>query len=305
MSRKRFRVGLALGGGAARGLAHIGVLQALAEADIPIAVIAGTSAGALVGACYALTETPREMEVRVLRFLQSPEFRRTKLEFLRERRAGDRPGFMAGMRSLLTKGALLTSSMTRPSYISEENFVLGIERILEDVPVSSTRVPFAAVALDVKSGAEVVLRSGSLRRAVCASCAIPGVFPPVAVDGKLLVDGGWVDPVPVKPARAMGADFVIAVDISSDPLETGGFDRGVDLVFRTNALARHHLKELQIEGANFVLRPDVGEIHWADFGRIREVIERGRNAVAGSLDAIREHLSGGERKWLVTKLFSR
>ena len=130
-----FRVGLALGGGAARGVAHIGVIRALEEAKIPIDIITGTSAGALVGACYALTRNVDEVQNRVVSFLQSKEFRRTKLDLLRERKKEDQvPKFFDNLKAFLKKGVFYTSSVTRISYISEENFVQGINAILDCGP---------------------------------------------------------------------------------------------------------------------------------------------------------------------------
>lgn len=304
---KAFRVGLALGGGAARGLSHIGALRAMEEAKIPIDVIAGTSAGALVGACYAMTRNVNEVRRRVTGFLQSKEFRKTKIEFLRERKReegappeGNRPRFFDNLKTFLRKGVFYTSSVTRISYIPEENFAEGINAILEDVSVERTLLPFAAVAVDLISGEEVVLRKGSLRTAVRASCAIPGVFPPTPLNGMLLVDGGWVDPVPVDPARRLGANFVIAMDISSDIDEPGNLTRGIEVILRTNAVTRHLLKEVRLKDADVIIRPDVGDLHWADFGKVDEGIEKGYMAAKAKIPEIRSRL----KKVQIKSLFS-
>ena len=183
---RRRKVGLALGGGSARGWAHIGVLRALAEAGLQPDVICGTSIGALVGAAYAAGELDRlERWVRnmsvseVIRFLD------------------------ISLTTGLLKGERLVQYL-------RDNF--------SDRPIESMAMPFAAVATALSTGAEVWLREGSTVDAVRASITLPGIFTPIICDGELLVDGGLVNPVPVSLARAMGADVVIAVDLNSDLL---------------------------------------------------------------------------------------
>src|SRR5713101_7568039 len=210
-----FKVGLALGGGAARGLAHIGVLKALEEGEIPIDLIVGTSIGALVGGVYATTRSASATEKRFLDFIFSKEFKRSKFDFLRESREA-RPGLFYNFISLVKKGIFYSFSMAKTSWVSAEHFEHNINALLDDVPIEQTAIPFAAVAADITRWEEVVLRSGPLRRAVSASSAVPGLLPPVTIEGRTLIDGGWITKVPVVPALNMGADLVIAVDVSKD-----------------------------------------------------------------------------------------
>lgn len=181
---RRPRVGLALGGGAARGWAHLGVLRALSEAGVRPDVVCGTSIGALVGAAYA---------------------------------AGELDGFEAWVRGLGVREivSLLDVSLGG-GMLKGERLVELLRQNFVDRPVDELPVPFAAVATDLRTGAEVWLREGSTVEAVRASIALPALFTPVVRDGALLVDGGLVNPVPVSLARAMGAEAVIAVDLSSD-----------------------------------------------------------------------------------------
>lgn len=185
-AEQRSRVGLALGSGAARGWAHIGVIRALEQAGVRIEVVCGTSIGALVGAAYAAGELDRfEDWVRGLGIM-------------------DVVGFMdVRLGSGLLKGERLMGFL-------REHFA---DRSLEELAM-----PFAAVATSLHTGREVWLRHGSTLHAVRASIALPGLFAPVLYEGSVLVDGGLVNPVPVSLARAMGADVVIAVDLNSDTL---------------------------------------------------------------------------------------
>lgn len=185
--RRKVRVGLALGSGAARGWAHVGVIRALEQAGIRPDLVCGTSIGALVGAVYAGGELDR--------FEQ----------------------WLLGMRVKDVVGLAdvsLASGMLKGERLME--FFRG--RFIKH-PIENLSLPFAAVATDLRTGAEVWLRDGSAIDAVRASIALPAVFTPVLHDGRTLVDGGLVNPVPVSLARAMGADVVIAVDLSSEMLD--------------------------------------------------------------------------------------
>jgi NTE family protein len=182
----RLRVGLALGSGSARGWAHIGVIRALEQAGIRADLVCGTSIGALVGAAYAAGELDR-FEHWVLGL-----------------GIRDVIGFMdVSLSSGLLKG---------------ERLMDFFRRHFADRPIEELAMPFAAVATSLRAGTEVWLRRGSTLRAVRASIALPGLFAPVFYEGSVLVDGGLVNPVPVSLARAMGAEVVIAVDLSSDIL---------------------------------------------------------------------------------------
>jgi len=186
-SPRKPRIGLALGGGSARGWAHIGVIRALEQAGITPDFVCGTSIGALVGAVYAAGELA--------------QFEQWALNL----KISDVISYMdVSLGSGLLKGERIMDFIRRDY----------VDRAIEDLPI-----PFAAVSTSLKSGAEVWLREGSTLEAVRASIAIPGLFEPVLKEGAILVDGGLVNPVPVSLARAMGADFVIAVDLSSGVLE--------------------------------------------------------------------------------------
>jgi NTE family protein len=184
--RNKCTVGVALGGGAARGWAHVGVLRALERAGVKPALVCGTSVGALVGAAYA---------------------------------AGELDRFEKWVRSMGVADVVAFLDITLSSgLVKGERLVQFLRRELADRPIESLPLPFAAVATVLATGAELWLKQGSAVEAVRASIALPGLFTPVLRDGELLVDGGLVNPVPVSLARAMGADVVIAVDLNSDLL---------------------------------------------------------------------------------------
>ena len=272
-----FKVGLALGGGAARGLAHIGVLKVLEEKRIPIDLIVGTSVGALVGGVYATTRSASATEKRFRDFIFSKEFKRAKFDFLKESKEAH-PRLFSNVIALLKRGIFYSLAIAKTSWVSAEQFEHNINALLDDVRIEETTIPFAAIAADISRGEEVVLQSGSLRRAVSASSAVPGLLPPVPINGRLLIDGGWINKVPVIPALSMGADMVIAVDVSKEIEDTADFKSGLNIMVRANAIRTEALKEMQCRLADVVIEPDVGRIHWADFSAMEECVARGEEA---------------------------
>ncbi len=288
-SNWRLQVGLALGGGAARGMAHLGVLRAIERAKLPIDIIVGTSMGAIIGAAYAAGRSAADLEVQVRDVLTSEEFRRNRLSFLRETKA-QRGHVLFSVANLVRRGIFYGVSTMRSSFLSAEEFAGSIGAIVPDVLIQDLPTRFGAVALDIESAQEVVLASGSLRRATAASSAIPGILPPVRHNDRLLIDGGWVDKVPVIPAFKLGADVVIAVDISAGIEDARGYRRGVDIMVRANAIKDSTLVTYLCRLADVVIEPAVKSIHWADFGAFEQCFQAGDVAASGQVDRIRQLL---------------
>lgn len=294
-------VGLALGGGAARGLAHIGVLYELESAGVKVDLIVGSSAGALVGALYAIHPSAKFVEEKSRGFLNSREFRQTKLDFLRHREENP-PGFFYNIKSFVMKGILLTSSVTRKGFVHPNSFRAAIEHLVGRHTFNDLKLPFSAIAADVQSGEEVIISEGLIADALIASCSIPGIFPPFEYNGRILVDGSWVSPVPVSAARKLGATLVIGVDISRDLDDTRELERGLNVVLRTSAITRQRLKELELKDADIVIRPEVGNIHWANFSKLNLLIELGREACRQKIEEIKKATRKGLFQTILPKL---
>ena len=282
------KVCLALGGGAARGLAHLGVLKVFEDAKLPMHMITGTSLGALVGGMYASQPDATYWIERVDQYLRSFRSRKTRLEVIRRLEMPNHEhGFFADMANLVRKGFFWGVTATKPAFISVEDYEAFLDPIIPDIQIENTTIPYACVATDIRNGKRVVFTCGSMRTAVRASCALPGIFPPVRDSGMLLVDGGWVERVPVIAAQNMGADVIIAVDVSS---EIAKFDEssGLDIVLRADAVTRVFLNSLLRDEADVAVRPDVGDIHWADFSDPRGLIRKGELATLESIVEIRK-----------------
>lgn len=283
------KVGLALGGGAARGLAHLGVLRVLEREKVPIDVIVGTSMGAILGGAYAAGQNIDELESCVRQVLSSEEFRKNRLDFLRETKE-QRGGLLFSMSNLIRKGIFYGMSTLRTSFLSAEEFERSFEAIIPQARIENLPIRFAAVALDIDAAQEVVLCQGDLRTAARASAAIPGMLPPVLINGRKLIDGGWVDKVPVLPCFKLGADVVIAVDITASVNGMPGCRRGLDIMVRANAIKDAVLVSYLRRLADVVIEPDIKRVHWADFGAYERCIQAGAAAAEQALPGIRQLL---------------
>jgi len=272
------RIGLALGGGAARAFSHIGVIAGLEKHGIPIDVVTGTSMGAIIGAMYAERGDLASVKKTITAYLRSEEFATSGFEFFRELDA-DGEGLLFHVGRAARRGLFNALMVTRTALVSDETAMRNYACMVNDMAIEETHIPFAAVALDLESGEAVVLDRGPLRRAIAASCAMPGVLNPVEHDGRLLVDGGWGEAVPLRAARQLGADFVIAVEVGDPPPAFDAPRNTLDVIGRADALVRNALAREQLKSADIILCPKTGVLHWADFSTAEQAIARGEEEV--------------------------
>ncbi|MHB1397750.1 MAG: patatin-like phospholipase family protein [Trichloromonadaceae bacterium] len=293
------KVALALGGGAARGLAHIGILEVFQEENFPVDIIAGTSMGAIIGAMYATDPDLPAIRQRFRDYLVSPEFKQAKFDFIKDKDKADieGEGIFYKFSQFARKGLFLTNSITRRAFLSEQTSHSNLAFLVPDRAIETTRTPFCATAMDLIAGEEHLFTCGSLQQALRASCAIPGIMPPLELQGRQLVDGGWIDAIPVRPARKLGADFVIAVDVGRDITEFEPPRSALDIVFRADAITRHALSRQRLSEADYVLCPSTGRTHWADFARMDELIDSGRREALQHLDELRRQLKRRRLKY--------
>ncbi len=286
-------VGLVLGGGGARGMAHIGVLEVLAREKIPVDLVVGTSAGALVGALWCAYRDVRDVRARIAAFCASPQFRQDTFADLvtMAPSPGADQGFVQTVRRFYKLGLFFATTLFQKSFIDGAQFERDVAAVVPDARIEQLPLPLAVVTTDLRLGREVVLAEGSLRAAVMASSAIAGVFPPVVVDGMELVDGGFVNLVPVEVALRLGADVVVAVDVSSNIADSQTFSRtGSAISLRASAIQAETAKLFEVRFADVLVRPDVSDVHWAGFAEFERIIPRGRDAVEAVLPEIRRAL---------------
>ncbi|HEY8025313.1 MAG TPA: patatin-like phospholipase family protein [Burkholderiaceae bacterium] len=257
---RKIKIGLALGGGAARGFAHIGVIKALEAQGIYPDVVVGTSAGSLVGAMYAagnngyaLNRLALDMDEAAISDWSVPFFAKT---------------------SGVLKGEALQSY---------------VNKAVNNLPLEKMKIPFGAVATDLHTGLPVLFQRGNTGLAVRASSAVPGVFQPVAIGDRNYVDGGLTAPVPVSFARQMGADFVIAVNISAQP-DAQAAGSSLEVLLQTFAIMGHSINRYELKEADIVIQPSLGAMKGSDFNGRNLAVLAGEQATTALMPEIKRKL---------------
>lgn len=248
-------VAIALGGGAARGFAHVGVLKAFDENGIIPDVIVGTSAGSVVGALYA---------------------------------GGIRGQALVEAASELSRDKLTDWSFPNRGIIKGELLQQYVNEKLNYRSIEELEIPFAAIATELETGKRVAFNRGNVGIAVRASSAMPGIVQPVIVNGKDYVDGGIVSQVPVEYARELGADIVIAVDVTRSPQPLSEFPDTIDVVYQSLLIVTRALVDYQVKNADVVIRPHVSHVSLADFEQRSSVIAEGYRSAEAFIPYIKE-----------------
>ncbi|GAC1324513.1 MAG: patatin-like phospholipase family protein [Collimonas sp.] len=278
----RPRIGLVLSGGGARGYAHLGVLQALEKMHIPIDYVAATSMGAVVGGLYASGLSVEELD-RILTEtnLSDIAFDRNERAELPQSQREDDFQYPIGLSAGYGEGKLKLPS----GLVQGNNLLLLLQNWTPQLPANISfdklPTPFRAVATDLGSGAEVILSRGSLPRAIRASMAVPGLFAPLKLDGRTLVDGGLVRNLPVSLARSMGADIIIAVNIATDLADPSTLDSPTAVAQQMVTILIHQNVRQQIDSLkkdDILIEPDLGDLSFADFSRGKDGVKAGYQA---------------------------
>ena len=283
-----FKSALALSGGSARGLSHLGVLQEIERSNLKFDLITGASMGALIGGLYALFGNPARVEESLKGLFSSRLFRKTAPIAMDDGQAFiGADGFFNRFIWLFRQGVFYTRTMLQMGLVGEELIEELVSMLIPDVLIEDLPVRFAAVAMDLETGEEVVLTRGALRRAIAASVAIPGIFPPVKTGQRTLVDGGWADNVPVGPAIALGAHFVLAVDATLEiPSMTSGPRSAMEILLRCNEMSRILLNRDRKSAADVLVVPQIGDMSWGDFTAMDHCMAAGRKAFQENAAAI-------------------
>jgi len=264
-----FSIGIALGGGFARGIAHVGVLKVLEEEGIPIHSVAGTSVGALIGACYCSGLSPAEME-EVARKTRFASFARWTL--------------------------------SRCGFATNDRMVTFLTRTLKCKTFEGLRIPLGVTATDFNTGEGVLFRTGQIIDPVRASCSYPGMFLPIQIGGRYLVDGMLSHPVPTQPVRQMGADKVLAVHLKGK-WSNGGAPRHLfDVIGQSFAIAQDAMASTWRNAADLVVEPEVSGFGYDDFKRAAELIAVGESAMRKALPEVKKWLEvPAEITWPTTE----
>lgn len=250
------KIAVVLGAGVSKGFAHIGVLKVLEANKIPIHMLVGTSAGSFVGSLYAYGYNAFQLQ---------------EISFSIER------------------SDIIDFGIPDKGFIKGDRLEEFINKKVNNVPLENLKIPFHAVATDIQSGKETIFSNGNTGTAVRASCSIPGVFRPVKIGDRMFADGGIVSPVAVDAARRLGADIVIAVDISSD-IDSTLPEGTLDMILKSISIMHSQISGTQLSHADVVIKPKVGYIGSSDFTKRHEAVLEGEKAATTALPEIQNLL---------------
>ena len=289
MTRKIRKGGFALvlGGGGARGLAHIGVLKVLEREGLAPQMIVGTSMGAIVGGMYAQQPSAKGVEERIKRMIQSRPFRRIVVDGFAHESTPDNLGTTTVLYGRMKRGYGLLKSAWSTGIVDSAVLMDFLSHLLDDVRFEECEIPFAAVACDLYAGEEVIFKTGSMLRAVAASSAIPGIVSPISHNGRVLVDGAPTSTVPVHAARSLTPLPLVAVTVTKNVAGSKPVRNAIDVMLRAGVIARMQVTRHNLEDAAVVLWPKVGDYGWADFSACDQFIAEGERAAKTALRKIR------------------
>ncbi len=255
LKRKR-KVTLVLGGGSARGIAHIGVLSVLEREKVEVERVIGTSMGALIGAAYCVGVSVKEMESKAYSF---------------------------------TLNKLLDPTLPKMGLLAGDKMEATIRELIDNKSFHDCRIPFYAVTTDIETGEEVIYDKGNLVKVVRASCSWPGIFNPVTIDGRVLSDGGIKNSVPTKMAKSMGADYILAVDVGFC-VRHGKIENIFQMILQSFQITGEELNKYQSLEADGIIKVDLDEIDQVSFERSREIIAKGAAAAERHIMRIKKDL---------------
>lgn len=280
-------IGLALGGGGARGLAHIGVLKVLEQEGIEITAITGCSMGAIIGGLYAYYGEASKVEEHIFNSLKREIFKNLHIEELAENGETLDKNFFDEIIDYIGFRIQALKSLQNISFFNQDT-VDEIYSGIPDVSIEDLKIKFSAIATDLLSGEEINFTKGNLREVLRASSAIPGIFPPVQLDDYYLVDGSASESVPVGKVKEIGADRVLAVNVMHCLTRVSKPVNIIDVLSRSEDITSFHLSKARLNEADLVIRPKVRKLTWAEFDKTEKIIRKGEDAVRNNIEDIRK-----------------
>lgn len=284
------KFGLALGGGGARGLAHIGVLKVLDEENIKIHSITGCSMGALVGGLYAYYGNAKEVEDFIYNAIKHPKFIELGTDKLKENNKKPDKNYFEQFYDYIGTRIQALKTLNHLSYFDEE-LSNEIYQMIPDTPIENLKIKYSAIATDLLSGEEINFTKGSLRQVIKASSAIPGIFPPVRLDNYLLIDGSSSESLPAGKLREIGADKILGVDVTHCIKTIDPPQNILEIIYRAEDITSFKLSLLRLNEVDLVIRPQVRHLDWSDFDMTSEIISAGEQAAKKNINEIKKLIS--------------
>lgn len=281
------KIGIALGGGGARGLAHAGVLKVLEQEGIPIHYIAGTSVGAVVGAMYAQNPDIDSVIERFKQSLDGKFYGQLGLNYLNANCAQN-GSFLHQATKNIKRRIVINLAQNRKALLKEVRTKNVLSSLIDEGDIEDTKIPLSIIATSLHTGDDVVFRAGDIISAVAASSSIPGFLCPICLNDDLLTDGAVGCPVPVKFLGRMGADIAIGVEISIREYHRMESVNVIDILARADMITSRNLGRMMVKRADIAIFPDTQDIHWSEFSKFDELIEAGIKSATEKLPEIRK-----------------
>jgi NTE family protein len=301
--KRRFKVGLAFGGGGARGFAHIGVLKVLNAHSIPIDLIVGTSMGAVVGATFCLDPNVDALEEKLLGLVERPQIKRIESFFAQASEENQEKFVIQKLLSKIRDLYLWNLRAAKRWLIRTDPIMKLFEELFNNKKFSDMQIPFACVAVDLNTACDVIIQEGRILEPILASSSIPGVFAPLKRGNQLLADGGILSVVPARQARILGADFVIGVDLTPTYVKRELLT-GLDVMFQSEWIKSRYLNKLDLRYCDLVIKPEIVDLSWSAFSQGKFCIQRGELESLRNIQEIKQALMKKKRFHLLKRLFS-
>jgi NTE family protein len=280
---KNLKIGLALGGGGARGACHIGVLKSLERRGIIPDIISGTSAGSMIGAMYASQASAAIVEEKYTEHVNGEDFKDLGFRYIPNNEKDDSV-FSQVFKQMKNQYILMVSS-TRKSLVKNERLAKAANNLFESNQFDDLKIPLIVTATDLISGKPMLYKAGNVVDAVVKSSSIPGFVEPTYIDNRMLLDGGIVFPTPVPPLVGK-CDFIIAVNISKAFNTSEEPDNIFEITNRARDISTLHLNSYLLKQSDFVISPEHEDVHWSAFDRTEEFIENGYNAAESEMEQL-------------------
>lgn len=280
---KNLKIGLALGGGGARGACHIGVLKSLERRGIIPDIISGTSAGSMIGAMYASQASAAIVEEKYTEHVNGEDFKDLGFRYIPNNEKDDSV-FSQVFKQMKNQYILMVSS-TRKSLVKNERLAKAANNLFESNQFDDLKIPLIVTATDLISGKPMLYKAGNVVDAVVKSSSIPGFVEPTYIGNRMLLDGGIVFPTPVPPLVGK-CDFIIAVNISKAFNASEEPDNIFEITNRARDISTLHLNSYLLKQSDFVISPEHEDVHWSAFDRTEEFIENGYNAAESEMEQL-------------------
>jgi len=292
LNGKSFKTSLNLGGGGARGLAHLGVLRALEENNIEFDILIGVSMGALIAANYAYYKNAQRVENIIVRHIESPEFKRSLLGSWKsdhsEAYANRTRQILAKFGRFYKQTELYGRLFLSTGMLDKKDIQEAIYPILPDIHFEDLKTSYVCIAVNLENGARRIFHQGSIRTAVVASLSMPLVFPPVEINGGLYTDGGVIDRLGIDSACDIGVEKIIAIDVSNDFFSKKRIKTALDIMLRSEEISSIYRKNYQLLQAAVVVKPIHESIHWADYHDYKRIIASGYESTMEKIKEIKK-----------------